>query len=64
MNGPPLSLESLEIPIPVIDVAIEPKTKADQDKLGQALGRIMAEDPSFRVHTDHADRTDHHCRDG
>jgi elongation factor G len=42
----------LEIPIPVIDVAIEPKTKADQDKLGQALGKIMAEDPSFRVHTD------------
>jgi elongation factor G len=42
----------LDIPIPVIDVAIEPKTKADQDKLGQALSRIMAEDPSFRVHTD------------
>ena len=48
----PITLESLEIPIPVIDVAIEPKTKADQDKLGQALARIMAEDPSFRVHTD------------
>ena len=48
----PIVLESLEIPIPVIDVAIEPKTKADQDKLGQALGKIMAEDPSFRVHTD------------
>jgi len=48
----PIILESLEIPVPVIDVAIEPKTKADQDKLGQALGRIMAEDPSFRVHTD------------
>ena len=45
-------LESLEIPIPVIDVAIEPKTKADQDKLGQALSKVMAEDPSFRVHTD------------
>jgi elongation factor G len=48
----PIVLESLEIPIPVIDVAIEPKTKADQDKLGQALSKIMAEDPSFRVHTD------------
>lgn len=48
----PIILESLEIPVPVIDVAIEPKTKADQEKLGQALGRIMAEDPSFRVHTD------------
>ena len=35
----PIILESLEIPVPVIDVAIEPKTKADQDKLGQALGR-------------------------
>ncbi len=48
----PIILESLEIPIPVIDVAIEPKTKADQDKLGQALSKIMAEDPSFQVHTD------------
>ncbi|HAY23189.1 MAG TPA: elongation factor G [Desulfobacterales bacterium] len=48
----PIILESLEIPVPVIDVAIEPKTKADQDKLGQALNKIMAEDPSFRVHTD------------
>jgi elongation factor G len=48
----PIILESMEIPVPVIDVAIEPKTKADQEKLGQALGRIMAEDPSFRVHTD------------
>ncbi len=48
----PITLESLDIPVPVIDIAIEPKTKADQDKLGQALSRIMAEDPSFRVHTD------------
>lgn len=48
----PVILEALEIPKPVIDIAIEPKTKADQDKLGQALGKIMAEDPSFRVHTD------------
>ena len=48
----PVILETLHIPHPVIDIAIEPKTKADQDKLGQALGKIAAEDPSFRVHTD------------
>jgi elongation factor G len=48
----PVVLENLHIPQPVIDIAIEPATKADQDKLGQALGKIMAEDPSFRVHTD------------
>ena len=45
-------LETLHIPQPVIDIAIEPATKADQDKLGQALGKIAAEDPSFRVHSD------------
>ncbi len=48
----PVVLEALHIPQPVIDIAIEPATKADQDKLGQALGKISAEDPSFRVHTD------------
>lgn len=48
----PIILEKLEIPEPVIAVAIEPKTKADQDKLGQALAKIQAEDPSFRVSTD------------
>jgi len=48
----PITLEALWIPQPVIDIAIEPKTKADQDKLGMALSRIAAEDPSFRVHTD------------
>ena len=48
----PAILETLHIPQPVIDIAIEPATKADQDKLGQALGRIAAEDPSFRLHTD------------
>jgi elongation factor G len=48
----PVVLEALHIPQPVIDIAIEPQTKADQDKLGQALGKIAAEDPSFRVHTD------------
>jgi elongation factor G len=48
----PVVLEALHIPQPVIDIAIEPKTKVDQDRLGQALGKIAAEDPSFRVHTD------------
>ncbi len=48
----PITLENLWIPQPVIDIAIEPKTKADQDKLGVALSRISAEDPSFRVQTE------------
>jgi elongation factor G len=48
----PVILETLHIPQPVIDIAIEPATKADQDKLGQALGRIAAEDPSFGVKAD------------
>lgn len=45
-------LERMEFPEPVISVAIEPKTKADQEKMGIALGKLMQEDPSFRVHTD------------
>jgi elongation factor G len=45
-------LESMKFPEPVISVAIEPKTKADQDKLSQALQRLADEDPTFRVHTD------------
>jgi elongation factor G len=45
-------LEAMTFPAPVIDVAVEPKTKADQDKMGQALGRLAQEDPTFRVHTD------------
>ena len=48
----PIILESMEFPEPVIDIAIEPKTKADQDKLGLSLGRLAEEDPTFRVHTD------------
>ncbi len=48
----PIVLESIEFPAPVISVAIEPKTKADQDKLGNALGKLAQEDPTFRVHTD------------
>ncbi len=49
----PIELESLEIPDPVISVAIEPKTKSDQEKLSIALQKIALEDPSFRVVTDH-----------
>jgi len=45
-------LESMSFPEPVISVSIEPKTKADQEKLGQALGKLTHEDPTFRVHTD------------
>ena len=48
----PIILERMEFPEPVIAVAIEPKTKADQEKMGIALGRLAAEDPSFRVRTD------------
>ena len=48
----PIVLESMTFPEPVIEVAIEPKTKADQDKLGIALQRLAEEDPTFRVHTD------------
>lgn len=45
-------LERMEFPDPVISVAVEPKTKADQEKMGMALGKLAQEDPSFRVHTD------------
>jgi elongation factor G len=48
----PIILEAMKFPTPVIDVAIEPKTKADQDKLGIALAKLAEEDPTFRVHTD------------
>ncbi|WP_316167778.1 MULTISPECIES: elongation factor G [unclassified Bradyrhizobium] len=46
-------LEKMEFPEPVIEIAIEPKSKADQEKLGIALAKLAAEDPSFRVSTDH-----------
>ncbi len=49
----PVILERMEFPDPVIDIAIEPKTKSDQEKMGLALNRLAAEDPSFRVKTDH-----------
>src|SRR5690606_35213918 len=46
-------LESMEFPDPVVRVAVEPKTRADQDKMGVALNRLAQEDPSFQVSTDH-----------
>ena len=46
-------LESMEFPEPVIQLAVEPKSKADQDKMGLALQKLAEEDPTFRVHTDH-----------
>jgi elongation factor G len=49
----PVVLERMEFPDPVIEVAVEPKTKADQEKMGIALNRLAQEDPSFRVSTDH-----------
>ena len=49
----PIVLEAMEFPAPVIRVAVEPKTRADQDKLGIALSRLAQEDPSFNVSTDH-----------
>jgi elongation factor G len=48
----PVVLEAMDFPEPVISLAIEPKTKADQEKLGMGLGKLMAEDPTFRVKTD------------
>ncbi len=49
----PIVLERMEFPEPVIELSVEPKTKADQEKMGIALSRLAAEDPSFRVSTDH-----------
>jgi elongation factor G len=48
----PIILESIDFPAPVISVAVEPKTKADQEKMGVALGKLAQEDPTFKVHTD------------
>ena len=49
----PIVLERMEFPEPVIELSVEPKTKADQERMGIALNRLSAEDPSFRVSTDH-----------
>ena len=51
-NDKPVVLESMTFPAPVISVAIEPKTKSDQEKLGTAIQRLAEEDPTFQVHTD------------
>jgi elongation factor G len=48
----PVVLESIDFPAPVIELAVEPKTKADQEKMGMALAKLAQEDPTFRVHTD------------
>jgi len=48
----PIALESIEFAVPVISVAVEPKTKADQEKMGLALSKLAQEDPTFKVHTD------------
>lgn len=48
----PVILESITFPEPVIDISVEPKTKADQEKMGMALKKLLEEDPTFRVHTD------------
>jgi elongation factor G len=52
-NKSPVILERMEFPAPVIEIAVEPKTKADQEKLGVALAKLAAEDPSFTVSTDY-----------
>ncbi len=52
-DGAPVLLEAMEFPEPVIAVAIEPKTKADQEKMAVALAKLAQEDPTFRIHTDH-----------
>jgi elongation factor G len=49
----PIILESIDFPEPVIDVAVEPKTKAEQDKMSVGLAKLAEEDPTFKVHTDH-----------
>ena len=56
----PIILESMEFPEPVIRVAIEPKTKAGQEKMGIALAKLAEEDPTFKTYTDEEDRPDHH----
>jgi elongation factor G len=50
--GHPIALEAISFPEPPVSIAVEPKTKADQEKMGIALGRLAEEDPTFRVHTD------------
>ena len=60
----PVILESMEFPEPVIELAIEPKTKAGQGKMGEALAKLAEEDPTFRAHTDPETGQNHHRRNG
>ena len=62
--GKPVVLESMTFPAPVINVAIEPRTKSDQEKLGTAIQRLAEEDPTFQVQDRRGDRPDHHLRHG
>ena len=64
IDSAPIVLESMTFPDPVISVAIEPKTKGDQDKLGTGLQRLAEEDPTFRVSLGRGDRPDPHRRHG
>ena len=57
-------LERMEFPEPVISVAVEPRTKADQEKMGVALGKLAQEDPSFRVEDRRREWPDHYLRYG
>jgi hypothetical protein len=60
----PIILEKMEFPDPVISVAVEPKTKADQEKMGIALSRLAEEDPTFRVNDRCRNRSDDYLRHG
>ena len=60
----PVVLESMSFPEPVIEVAIEPKTKADQEKLGLAIQKLAEEDPTFRYGTEPGNRPDRHLGNG
>ena len=53
MKKKPVILEQMEFPEPVIELAVEPKSKADQEKMGLALTKLAEEDPTFKVHTNH-----------
>ena len=60
ISNHPIILEKMEFPDPVIEIAVEPKTKADHEKMGTALARLAQEDPSFRVTTDDRKWPDRH----
>ena len=60
----PITLENLDFPDPVIEVAVEPKSKADQDKMSKALMALAEEDPTFQVSTQRGDGPDDHRRHG